>query len=115
MNAMNREDRFPPRVRRLASGVIDNDYYHRRARRARGEFLRAAFLRLIRYGWRTWNCVAGKARANMARRQLMAMTARELKDLALVRNDVEAVVNNTYASDTSRDARSRARLKTQAE
>ena len=97
-------------IRRTASGAIDTEYYHRRARAERGDFLRAVFSCVARCGWHAWGCIKKKMEGQCARQQLSALSTRELKDIGLARGDIEAVASGAYATDQTRCARSRERL-----
>lgn len=98
-------------IRRAASGALDTDYYHRRARAERADFLRAVLACIARCGWRAWGCIKTKMEGPAARRELSALSTRELKDLGLARGDLDALASGTYLNDVSRCPRSRARMK----
>ncbi len=96
-------------IRRTASGTLDTDYYHRRARTERADFLRAVLSCIARCGWRAWGCIKTKLEGQAARRELSALSTRELKDLGLTRGDLDALASGTYFADPTRCARSRER------
>ena len=98
-------------IRRTASGAIDSDYYHRRARAMRADFLRAVMPCLARCGWRAWGCIKAKMEGRATRQALSVLSTRELKDLGLTRSDFDALGNGTYFTDPTRYARSRERLR----
>lgn len=98
-------------IRRTASGALDTDYYHRRVRAERADFLRAVLSCIARCGWRAWGCIKKKMEGPAARRELSALSTRELKDLGLARNDLDALANGAYFNDMSRCPHSRARMK----
>lgn len=96
-------------VRRTASAAPDTDYYHRRARAERAEFLRAVFSCIMRCGWRAWGCIKTKMEGQATQRELSMLSARELRDLGIARSDFGALANGTYFTDLTRCARSRDR------
>lgn len=98
-------------IRRTASGALDTDYYHRRARAERADFLRAVLSCIARCGWRAWGCIKTKMEGQATRRELSALSTRELKDLGLARGDLDALASGAYFSDPSRCPHSRARMK----
>lgn len=98
-------------VRRTASGALDTDYYHRRARAERADFLRAILSCIARCGWRAWGCIKAKMVGQAARRELSALSTRELRDLGITRSDFGALASGTYFTDPTRCVRSRERLK----
>lgn len=98
-------------VRRTASGAPDTDYYHRRARAERADFLRAILSCITHYGWRAWGCIKTKTAGQTTRRELSALSTRELRDLGITRSDFGALASGTYFIDPTRCARSRERLK----
>lgn len=104
----------PPAIRRSASGAIDTDYYHRRARADRAGFLRAVLSCLARCGWRAWICIKERMEGRATRMKLSALSARELKDLGLSRGDFDALESGAYFSDPTRNARGRERLRKRA-
>ena len=95
-------------VRRTASGALDTDYYHRRARVERADFLRAILSCIARCGWRAWSCIKTRMEGQSTRRELSALSARELKDLGISRSDINAIASGAYFSDTSRYPQNRA-------
>jgi uncharacterized protein YjiS (DUF1127 family) len=103
--------RAPPAIRRTVTGAIDTDYYDRRARAARAEFLRAVFACIARCGWRAWGCIKARMAGQAAREELSALSTRELKDLGLAHSDIEALASGTYHTDPTRCARSRERAR----
>lgn len=98
-------------IHRTASGALDTDYYHRRARAERADFLRAVLSCLARCGWRAWGCIKTKMEGQAARRELSVLSARELKDLGLARGDLDALARGTFFTDPTRCTRSRERLR----
>lgn len=98
-------------VVRTPNGALDTDHYHRRARAERADFLRAALSCLARCGWRAWGCIQAKLDIQATRHELAALTGRELKDLGLTRDDLDAIANGAYFADPTRRLRSRERMK----
>jgi len=98
-------------IRRTASGAIDTDYYHRRARAERSDFLRAVLSCIACCGWRAWGCIKKIMEGQSARQQLSVLSARELKDIGLARSDIDAIASGAYATDETRCVRSRERLR----
>jgi len=98
-------------IRRTTTGVLDTAYYHRRARAERAEFLRAVLSCIARCGWRAWGCIKTKMEGQATRRELSALSTRELKDLGLARGDLEALASGAYFTDPTRCARGRERLR----
>jgi uncharacterized protein YjiS (DUF1127 family) len=98
-------------MRRTASGAIDTDYYQRRARAARADFLRAALSCIARCGLRAWRCIETKMAAQAIRRELAALSERELKDIGLARSEIDTVASGAYFADPTRYPRRRERLR----
>lgn len=98
-------------IRRTASGALDTDYYHRRARAEHADFLRAVLSCIVRRGWRAWSCIKTKMAGQATRRELSALSTRELRDLGIMRSDFGALASGAYFIDPTRCARSRERLK----
>ncbi len=98
-------------VRRTASGALDTDYYHRRARVERADFLRAILFCIARCGWRAWGCIKTKMAGQVTRQELSALSTRELRDLGLTHGDFGALASGAYFTDLTRCVRSRERLK----
>jgi len=98
-------------IRRTANGAIDMDYYYRCARAERADFLRAVFSCIARGGWRAWGCIKARMAGRTARRELSALSTRELRDLGIAHSDFGALANGTYFTDSTRCVRSRERLK----
>jgi uncharacterized protein YjiS (DUF1127 family) len=98
-------------IRRTASGTVDTDYYHRRARAERAGFLRAVMSCLARCGRRAWGCIKAKMQGRATQRALSVLSTRELKDLGLARSDLDALGDGTFSADPTRYARSRERLR----
>ena len=98
-------------IHRTASGSIDTDHYLLHARAERSNFLSAVFACILCCGWNAWGCVKLRMEGQSARRQLSALSERELKDIGLAHGDIEAVSSGAYATDLTRCAHSRERLR----
>ncbi len=106
-----RSDNPQSDIRRTTNATLDTDFYYRRARTERADFLRAVLSCVARCGGRAWGCIKARMEGQTARRELSALSTRELKDLGLARGDLDALANGTYFTDSTRCSQSRGRLR----
>lgn len=101
------QDRFETStIQRTESGAVDTEYYRDQARRLRAEVLREATQRIIARVasclHQPIHCLRQWRQRRAQRRQLAQLSARELRDIGIGRNDIEAIASGDFFTDTTR-------------
>ncbi len=111
MRNNSQSDRQQTGVRQTESGMFDAKYPYLHAQAGRNSLTRHVISCVMNCGQRTWSRIKKEMKGRSVQQQLSALSDRDLKDIGLVRNDIEKVANGSYATDQTRCACNRGRLK----
>ena len=92
-------------VCRTATGALDIDHYQRQVRELRAQFLHAGLSRLALLLSAGWHHVKTFSRSHARQDELNALDDHALKDLALDRSDLPAIISGAFFVDTTRRQR----------